>query len=318
MLKQFTQNRGSFGKETSDAMQPDSISSAEEQMFASRMLFDFLELEDLIRCIDVGALSIGEGKDPWVELVESGCAEVIGFEPIAEACERLNANQASGSIKYLPYAIGDGKEHTLNITNVPMTSSLYSPDRETVDILHHLGELMQVVKEDAVSTKRLDDIPELGCIDFIKMDIQGAELMALQNAVETMKHASVIQCEVEFVELYQGQPLFADVDTFLRSQGFCFLKFTYTMGRPFKPLAMNGNPNQSICQTLWGDAVYVKDFRLRQHLDERLLKSAAFILHEFYQGYDLANLFLQEFDRRHHTTLSRDYLSMFLGVTEAS
>jgi hypothetical protein len=33
----------------------------------------------------------------------------------------------------------------------------------------------------------------------------------------------VVQCEVEFVELYQDQPLFADVDNFLRSQVFCLL-----------------------------------------------------------------------------------------------
>ncbi|MEP0913446.1 FkbM family methyltransferase [Leptolyngbya sp. GB1-A1] len=296
-------------------MQSDTITDAEEKMFAARLLFDFLDLENSIRCIDAGALSIGGDKDLWIEFVESGCTEVIGFEPIAEECERLNASvQSSGSIRYLPYAIGDGKEHTLNITNVPMTSSLYKPAAKTVDIFQQLGELMQVVKEEATSTKRLDDIKELGCIDFIKMDIQGAELMALENAIETLKHTSVIQCEVEFVELYKGQPLFADVDTFLRSQGFCFLKFTYTMGRPLKPLAMNGNPNQAICQTLWGDAVYVKDFRLRHLLDERVLKSAAFILHEFYQGYDLANLFLAELDRRHNTTRSRDYLSMFLGV----
>lgn len=146
------------------------------------------------------------------------------------------------------------------------------------------------------------------------MDIQGAELMALQHGIETLKHTSVIQGEVEFVELYKGQPLFADVDAFLRSQGFCFLKFTYTMGRTLKPLAMQDKPYDAISQTLWGDAVYVKDFRLRHLLDDRLLKSAAFILHELYQSYDLANLFLQELDRRHGTTLSPDCLSMFLGV----
>ncbi|MFY7697106.1 MAG: hypothetical protein ACOVQK_12230 [Cyanobium sp.] len=41
--------------------------------------------------------------------------------------------------------------------------------------------------------------------------------MALQNATTVLATASVIQCEVEFVELYKGQPLFADVDSFLRS-----------------------------------------------------------------------------------------------------
>lgn len=284
-------------------------------MTTSKQLFKFLGLEEPIRCVDVGALGLKDAEDPWMKLAENGCAEIIGFEPIAEECERLNNSaELPNSVRYLPYAIGDGKTHTLNITNVPMTSSIYEPDSATLDLFPELGELTQVVKQETTSTKRLDDMPELGRIDFIKMDIQGAELLALENAVETLKHTSVVQCEVEFVELYKGQPLFADVDRFLRSQGFCFLQFTYTMGRPFIPLVVNDNPNQAICQTLWGDAVYVKDFRARHLLDARALKSAAFVLHEFYQGYDLANLFLQELDRRQDTTLSSDYLAQFLGV----
>jgi hypothetical protein len=42
--------------------------------------------------------------------------------------------------------------------------------------------------------------------------------MALENANTALATVGVVQCEVEFVELYQDQPLFADVDKFLRSQ----------------------------------------------------------------------------------------------------
>ncbi len=276
-------------------------------------LFQFLGLNRKVRCLDAGALSIGETKDFWVELAEQGCAEVIGFEPVIEECKRLN-HAAHPSVRYLPYAIGDGQTHTLHITNAPMTSSLYPPDSETLDLFHHLGELTRVVKEHILTTHRLDDISELDAIDFIKMDIQGAELMALENAVNTLKNVSVVQCEVEFVELYKRQPLFADVDVFLRTQGYCFLKFVYTMGRPFKPLIINNNPNQLISQTLWGDAVYVKDFRMRTTLADSVLKSAVFILHTMYQAYDLANLFLQELDRRYLSNLSHEYLTRFLHI----
>lgn len=288
--------------------------TSEVETSVSKLLFDFLGLEEVIRCVDVGAAFVGTHKDPWLKLAEINCAEVIGFEPLAQECQKLNDAIPSGLIRYLPYAIGDGQDHIFNTTNFSATSSIYEPDRETLNIFRELGNLVEIVDREVIHTKRLDDIPELSCIDFIKMDIQGAELLALENAVKTLENVSVLQCEVEFLEIYKDQPLFADVDTFLRSQGFCFMKFTYIAGRPFKPLAINNNPYQPICQQLWADAVYVKDFRERQHLKERILKSASFILHEFYGGYDLANLFLQELDRRHNTTLSTDYLSLFLGM----
>jgi len=117
----------------------------------------------------------------------------------------------------LPYAIGDGASHTLNVTNLPMISSLFEPDIETLALFHYLGEFTQVVGRERLQTRRLDDIVDLGPIDFMKLVIQGAELMALQNATTVLATTSVIQCEVEFVELYKGQPLFADVDSFLRS-----------------------------------------------------------------------------------------------------
>ena len=287
-------------------------------MSTAQALFKLLGLTENIRCLDIGALAFGEEVDPWMNLARNeGLAEVIGFEPVEEECARLNAAHESlqGVIRYLPFAIGDGASHSLRVTNIPMTSSLYEPHNETIDLFWNLGELMRVEKRVDVETKRLDDLLTLtGAVDFIKLDIQGSELMALENATSTLTTVGVVQCEVEFVELYQDQPLFADVDKFLRSQGFCFLKFAYLMGRPYKPLFSNGNPNNGISQTLWGDAIYVKDFRQRHLHDSRVLRSTAFVLHQMYGAYDLAHLFIEELDRRDGTSLASDYRSIFLGL----
>lgn len=288
-------------------------------MSTAQALFKLLGLTEKIRCLDIGALSVGAELDPWMNLaLNEGLAEVIGFEPVEDECERLNAAYEAhqGVIRYLPFAIGDGASHSLRVTNVPMTSSLYEPLNETIDVFSNLGELMRVEKRIDIETKRLDDLLALtGAADFIKLDIQGSELMALENAEATLATVSVIQCEVEFVELYQDQPLFADVDKFLRSQGFCFLKFAYLMGRPYKPLTSNGNPNKAISQTLWGDAIYVKDFRQRRLHDSRVLLSAAFVLHEMYGAYDLAHLFIEELDRRDGSSMASDYRSIILGLS---
>jgi FkbM family methyltransferase len=86
------------------------------------------------------------------------------------------------------------------------------------------------------------------------------------------------------------------------------------MGRPYKPLYLNRNPNNGISQTLWGDAIYVKDFRQRRLHDSRVLRTAAFVLHQMYGAYDLAHLFIEELDRRDSSFLASDYRSIILGL----
>merc|ERR1711924_266039 len=120
-----------------------------------------------------------------------------------------------------------------------------------------LAEVTKVVKRSEVKTRRLDDLlPDMpgGVIDFLKLDVQGYELAVLEGAEKTLQKALVIHTEVEFVEMYQKQPLFADVDQFLRRAGFVFHRFASLQGRPMKPLFYKSNPIQPISQQLWGDA----------------------------------------------------------------
>jgi len=65
-------------------------------------------------------------------------------------------------------------------------------------------------------------------IDVVWIDIQGAELFAFQGMGDLIKTVKAIHTEVEFLPLYIGQPLFPDVDKFLKSRGFKFIEFEYT------------------------------------------------------------------------------------------
>jgi FkbM family methyltransferase len=69
-------------------------------------------------------------------------------------------------------------------------------------------------------------------VDFLWMDIQGAELMALQSAGAAISKIKIIHTEVEFMEIYQGQPLFMDIKKYLNGQGFSLYGFNY-FGRYF-------------------------------------------------------------------------------------
>ncbi len=74
-----------------------------------------------------------------------------------------------------------------------------------------------------VDCTRLDDLCEklqIEAIDLIWMDLQGAELIALQSAGALLEKVRYIYTEVSHRPIYKGQCLFEDVDAFLKARGF--------------------------------------------------------------------------------------------------
>jgi FkbM family methyltransferase len=259
-----------------------------------------------IQVIDVGAMDVG--ADVYDPLIKAGVAEVLGFECIRSECDRLNA-MAREARSYLPYAIGDGSERDFHECNFPMTSSLLEPNSELLDRFHNLENLVRVVKKHRLATRRLDDISQISGADFLKLDVQGGELDVLNGAGRVLEDVLVVHTEVEFVELYKGQPLFAEIDQKLRKSGFVFHKFSGIEGRAFKPLVVKNDINASLSQMLWADAVYVKDFMALDRLSAEKLLRLAVILHEVYGSSDLSLQALLAHDRQSSSGVSRAYLN---------
>ena len=266
-----------------------------------------------LKIIDIGAADI-EGVSPSYQiLIDLGMTDIIGFEPNQEACKVLNKKNEKGSL-YLPYFIGDGEIATFYETNWAPTSSLYPPNTELLEKFHNLNELVTLIKEHQVQTHRLDEIPEIDRADFIKMDIQGAELKVLENGVNVLNTAVLVQVEVEFVELYKGQPLFSDVDSFLRSRGFQFHCFDGGVaGRPFKPLMIDNDPNKPFNQALWADAYYVKDWMNLKVLSREQLISYAFLTFSILDSIDLTNLILAHLDETYNSNFSMKFLNKVIA-----
>lgn len=65
---------------------------------------------------------------------------------------------------------------------------------------------------------------KINCIDFIHMDVQGAELKVLIGAKDFIKKIKAIWLEVADVELYKSQPLRNDIENFMNSNGFYLVK----------------------------------------------------------------------------------------------
>ena len=259
-----------------------------------------------LKIVDVGAMYLGPGSVPYADLLKAAPCEVIGFEPVQAELEKLTRDKKENE-RYLPYFVGDGSERPFHECNVAMTSSLFEPNTPLLAKFHNLEELVRVVKTYAVGTTRLDDIPEVKGADLLKLDIQGGELLALRGAEKMLEDVLVVQTEVEFVELYKGQALFADVDAFLRGRNFQFHKMSW-MGRAFRPLFVDKNPNAAISQWLWGDAIYVRDFMSFDRLAPVALLKLACILHANYRSFDLAAVALEAYDRQTGAQLQPAYL----------
>jgi len=74
-----------------------------------------------------------------------------------------------------------------------------------------------------VECTRLDDLCrelDIDVIDLIWMDLQGAELLALQSAGSLLDKVRYIYTEVSYRPIYEGQCLFDDVDAFLTAREF--------------------------------------------------------------------------------------------------
>jgi FkbM family methyltransferase len=258
--------------------------------------------------VDIGAMQIDGAVDPFARLNKLGHLRVIGFEPLPAECDKLNALALPGR-KYLPYAVADGKRRRLFVTNTGMTSSLLRPNLKLAQRFNNLAELMQVVATPDVDTVRLDDVPEIraqGC-DLLKLDTQGSEGEILKHASETLKRCLIVQTEVEFVPLYEDQPLFAEVDQLLRGQGFMFHRFQGLSGRTFSPLVVNGDVNAALSQMLWSDAVYVPDLARLDRLEPDSLLKLAALLHEVYGSFDLCHVVLMAHDQQRATAYAGRY-----------
>jgi len=132
----------------------------------------------------------------------------------------------------------DDEEIIFNVSNNVESSSV-------LEFGTHSQEHPSVVYVDKLNLKSItvDTFFERNNIDaskynFWNFDIQGAELMALKGATQSIKYAKAIYLEVNEKELYKNCGLITEIDTFLLQYNF-------------KRVSTN------ILSHGWGDALYI-------------------------------------------------------------
>lgn len=169
-------------------------------------------------------------------------AAIFCFEPVSRLHQQLQATCESIKAKLVPLAVGDfDGSADINLTTSPEAASLfaYQPGNPC-------AKWTWVVDKESIHVCTLDrwsaeEHIDVGQIDMIKLDVQGAELKALYGARNLLKHVRVVLLEVAFVPIYKDAPLYAEIDCFMRECGF-----------RQEAVYPSDQPNN------WGDALYVR------------------------------------------------------------
>lgn len=187
---------------------------------------------------DIGACE-GESSIRYARLFPN--AQLYAFEPLPSNMERVQqllrqyqvttvSPQAlclSDKTGETQFYVSSGKpEHAADADwDYGNKSSSILPPAKTKE-LHSWLKFEEAISVPTTTLRQFCAEKNIARIDFIHMDVQGAELMVLQGAGDFIQHINMIWLEVEAVELYKGQPLKKDVEDFMQQRGFVKLEDT--------------------------------------------------------------------------------------------
>lgn len=134
----------------------------------------------------------------------------------------------------------DDKEVIFNISNNNQSSSVLELGSHLQKHPHVFYVAKMIERSVTVDTFFKRNNLDASKCDFWNFDIQGAELIALKGATESIKHAKAIYLEVNQEELYKNCGLITEIDTFL---------LQYSFKRVVTYMTEWG----------WGDALYILD-----------------------------------------------------------
>lgn len=201
-------------------------------------LYRFLKKDESLVIFDIGCCE-GEDSIRYYSLFKN--SKIYAFEPLEKNYEKALANfknynlesvsisqeALSSSVGETKFYVSSGHPDYLENTNEwdygNKSSSLLPPARE------NQPGWMSFHEEENIKTNTIDNFcRENGIekIDFIHMDVQGAELLVLEGASNMLQNISLIWLEVGMVEFYQKQPMKDNMINFLQENNFTIVKDT--------------------------------------------------------------------------------------------
>jgi len=241
--------------------------------------------DNSITIFDIGARDGFNNR--WASIGQN--VYLVGFEPDESEFSQLRKSAKPNHL-FINTALDKcDREQILYLCRHRGCSSLYKPNFDFVSDFS-FGWGFEIEGEVRLQTKTMDQVCDSAAIwpDALKLDTQGSELDILKGGKSALENVLLIDIEVSFQELYTNAPLFAEVDIFLRNEGFRLLGLRRSYWRTNCGIGRSEGGH-----LVHGDALYYRDNYDR--LDEvQRIKLMALLL--CYRQYDLVARLSELFD----------------------
>lgn len=177
-----------------------------------------VHVKNISTIIDVGA---NQGQFAIASNNKFPNATIISFEPLPEMYEQFKANVNNNPrITIHNMALGDeaGVIDFYRNEHSHASSALVISDKQKETIPGTSNTTKIQVKVD-----RLDNVAASWTLHgpvLLKLDVQGYEKKVLLGAPALLKKIDYLLFETSFVPMYDGEPLFDEMHTFLKDAGF--------------------------------------------------------------------------------------------------
>ena len=147
---------------------------------------------------------------------------IISFEPLLEPFTALRSRSTSdGNWQAINLALAATAEETqLNVAANSESSSLLPMGQRHLDAAPESAYVSTQTVRSVTLDSLCDELLSATKTAWLKIDVQGTELLVLAGAVDTLKRVAGIEIELSLVQLYEGQPLIEDAIRQLRSLGY--------------------------------------------------------------------------------------------------
>jgi FkbM family methyltransferase len=206
------------------------------------MLIDFRELFPRYNIKPKGVLHVGANIGEEAEVYrQMGIIRQVWIEGNLDLMPKLRNNLHEPHERCFCFIVGDehDKEVVFHISNNGSQSSSIlelGTHKTAHPEVHYVEDRVKIMKR--IDTHFTDG--ELTGLDFLNIDLQGAELKALRGMGDLLRQFKWAYLEVNKEELYKGCALVEDIDMFMLAFGFKRVETRWC-----------GN-------TGWGDALYIK------------------------------------------------------------
>lgn len=208
------------------------------------MLIPYKEIIEKYSCESKNILHIGaHNAEEYDAYFDEKVEHVIWVEANPHLIGNLNEKLDKEKNTVIEAAVSDtdGEEVTFFITNNGQSSSILELDLHLQLFPGIVPVQALKVKTKTIKTLFVENDLNFQDIDFINLDIQGAELLALKGIGDEIGQVKVIYTEINTAPMYKDCALIEEIDDYLSEYNFVRTETKMWENHP------------------WGDALYINN-----------------------------------------------------------